>query len=332
MIIGLFHFLLCCFDVDGIHFNGGTITWKPVYPFVNSSSVLITIIQSYSWTYPTILCANNVPITTPGRSGANTNLICVSSCGTDGGYSTKPVNILTDCVSTSLSLGMMSSSRSVNISLTAGTHFYLAFQGSAWTALEDPPVSGLYWSIVTFIDLRFRSDGFINTPPEATVVSPQYAIVNQTTQIKIPVSDVNPGDDVRCRWSMKIPGQRKRRLAHEYERSYNDFTTNNYRKLTTSGETAHIRNKRKPGGGPGKPTPNPCTTKLCSTSCKGTCLCTCPSCSGTTCAGVTCNQPPKSSCPKGTTTTETPGTVLVYKYRHHFIFIFQCLLSFVNHL
>ncbi|CAF3149948.1 unnamed protein product, partial [Rotaria socialis] len=64
----------------------------------------------------------------------------------------------------------------------------------------------------------------------------------------------------------------------------------------------------------------------------GTCLCTCPSCSGTTCAGVTCNQPPKSSCPKGTTTTETPGTVLVYKYRHHFIFIFQCLLSFVNHL
>ncbi|CAF1397301.1 unnamed protein product [Rotaria magnacalcarata] len=329
MIIGLFHFLLCCFGVDGIHFNGGTITWKPVYPLVNSSSVLITIIQSYSWTYPTILCANNVPITTPGRSGANTNLSCVSSCGTDGGYSTKPVNILTDCVSTSSSLGMMSSSRSVNISLTAGAHFYLAFQGSAWTALDDPAVSGLYWSIVTFINLRLRPDGFINTPPEATVVSPQYAIVNQTTQINIPVSDVNPGDDVRCRWSMMIPGQRKRRLAHEYERFHSDFTANHYRKLTTSGETAHIRNKRKPNGGI---TPNPCTTKLCSKSCKGTCPCVCPSCSGTTCTGVTCNQPPKSSCPTGTTTAETPGTRLVYIYRHHFPFIFQFLFSLVINL
>ncbi|CAF5069248.1 unnamed protein product, partial [Rotaria magnacalcarata] len=201
---------------------------------------------------------------------------------------------------------MMSSSRSVNISLTAGAHFYLAFQGSAWTALDDPAVSGLYWSIVTFINLRLRPDGFINTPPEATVVSPQYAIVNQTTQINIPVSDVNPGDDVRCRWSMMIPGQRKRRLAHEYERFHSDFTANHYRKLTTSGETAHIRNKRKPNGGI---TPNPCTTKLCSKSCKGTCPCVCPSCSGTTCTGVTCNQPPKSSCPTGTTTAETPGTI-----------------------
>ncbi|CAF3944198.1 unnamed protein product, partial [Rotaria sp. Silwood1] len=44
-----------------------------------------------------------------------------------------------------------------------------------------------------------RSDGFINTPPEATVVSPQYVIVNQTTKIQIPVSDANAGDDIRCR-------------------------------------------------------------------------------------------------------------------------------------
>jgi len=50
------------------------------------------------------------------------------------------------------------------------------------------------------IDLRFRPDGIINTLPTARVVSLQYAIVNRTTTITIPVSDVNSGDDVRCRW------------------------------------------------------------------------------------------------------------------------------------
>jgi hypothetical protein len=48
-----------------------------------------------------------------------------------------------------------------------------------------------------------RPEGFINTPPVAIVVSPQYAVVNQTTQITIPVSDPNAGDDVRCRWSVQ---------------------------------------------------------------------------------------------------------------------------------
>ena len=57
------------------------------------------------------------------------------------------------------------------------------------------------WSIVSLIDLIRRPDGLINTPPVAQISSPQYVIVNKTTSIKIPVSDVNAGDDVRCRWS-----------------------------------------------------------------------------------------------------------------------------------
>ncbi|CAF5141269.1 unnamed protein product, partial [Rotaria sp. Silwood1] len=62
--------------------------------------------------------------------------------------------------------------------------------------------SGLDWSIVSLIDLRLRSDGIINTPPVADVLSPQYVIVNTTTLIDIPTSDINTGDDVRCRWAV----------------------------------------------------------------------------------------------------------------------------------
>ena len=45
------------------HFNGGTITWAPVYPGSNSSSVLITVTQTYSWVYPTVACTTNMPST-----------------------------------------------------------------------------------------------------------------------------------------------------------------------------------------------------------------------------------------------------------------------------
>jgi hypothetical protein len=124
------------------------------YPYENSSSIDVTIAQSYAWSYPLINCATNVPISTSGRS--NSNLTCVVDCSTDGGYSTQPIDILTDCTLVSSSLGMMNSQRSHNIPLTAGAHFYLAFVGSAWAPLNDPSQTGLQWSSVTFIDLRIR--------------------------------------------------------------------------------------------------------------------------------------------------------------------------------
>jgi len=94
----------------------------------------------------------------------------------------------------------MTTQRSVHANLTAGARFYLSHVGAAWAPIGDSAQDGLQWSITTLIDLRFRPDGIINTLPTARVVSLQYAIVNRTTTITIPVSDVNSGDDVRCRW------------------------------------------------------------------------------------------------------------------------------------
>lgn len=199
--------------VDSLHFNGGTIRWEPLDPYTNSSSVAIIITQTYSWAYPRITCTNNVPITTSGRSGENSNLICMADCSTDGTYSAKPIDILTDCVSSSTSLGMMTSQRTHNVTLSADAHFYVGYVGSQWRSLGYPLVSGLEWSIITYINLRKRPDGFINTPPIVTVISPQYVIVNQTTQINIPVSDINLGDSVRCRWATYTSGNRRRRMA-----------------------------------------------------------------------------------------------------------------------
>jgi hypothetical protein len=299
MISWLLLLFMCCNGIKGIHFNGGTITWQPIYPNSNLSAVPITISQSYSWSYPTITCATNVPASTSGRSSANVTLICMSDCSTDGGYSTKPITILTDCQSVSASLGIMTSQRSVNITLTAGAHFYLAYVGSAWRGLDSPAVSGLQWSITCYIDLRMRPDGIINTPPVANVVSPQYAVVNRTTEITIPVSDVNDGDDVRCRWSTYTPGYRRRKRSDQEEHINQNYAAQTYKKSSDDKDIIHIRKKRY-------------SCNSCGASCKWTCHCSCSVCSGTTCSGYSCGTYP--SCPSGTTTLgtttiETAGTL-----------------------
>ena len=74
----------------------------------------------------------------------------------------------------------MTSQRLMNITPTAGAYFYLRYTGASWVSLNSPVQKRLSWSIVSAIDLRIRPDGFINTPPTASVTSPQYAIVNRT--------------------------------------------------------------------------------------------------------------------------------------------------------
>jgi hypothetical protein len=182
---------------------------------------------------------------------------------------------------------MMTSSRSHNLTLTAGTHFYLANVGSAWVALNNPAQSGLEWSIVTFIDLRMRPDGFINSPPTASVVSPQYAFVNQTIQVNIPVSDVNAGDDVRCRWSTYTPGYRRRRRSYEEVYSTRQFTKQAYKNVAKVEEMIHIRKKRSCIG--------------CASGCPQWCDCSCSFCDSSLCIGSNCYL--SSGCAPGANTT-----------------------------
>jgi hypothetical protein len=191
---------------NGRHFDGGTITWQPIDPNINSSIVPITISQYYLWTASIMTCATDVPISTPAKAAENKNLTCVANCATNGGYSANPIDILTDCQTVSSSTNVMTSQRSVNINLTAGAYFSVQYAWQYWIALNYPRQSNPTWSLVCSIDLRLRPDGFINTAPVASVISPQYAIVNQTTEITIPVWDVNAGDDVRCRWAVDTSG------------------------------------------------------------------------------------------------------------------------------
>ncbi|CAF5112454.1 unnamed protein product, partial [Rotaria sp. Silwood1] len=221
--------------------------------------------------YPYIQCTNNVPITTTGFGGANTNLSCVVDCSTDGGYSSSPINILTDCVSASSSFSMMTSEGTKTKTLAAEAHFYIAYRGSAWVPLYDPAQRGLEWSIVTYIDLRKRPDGFINTPPVVKFVSPQYTFVNKTIKINIPVSDANAGDDVRCRWSTFTSGYRRRKRSNDEENHENQHQPDHrYKTQNDNNEIINTRKKRQ------------------TCQCSSGKLCTAIECQNTLCTGIKC--------------------------------------------
>jgi hypothetical protein len=70
-------------------------------------------------------------------------------------------------------------------SVAAGSSFCVAFQDGNWitvlaTSCTTPPIQPTcftpyaQWSIVSCVDLTIRSDGFINTPPVATIISRMY--------------------------------------------------------------------------------------------------------------------------------------------------------------
>lgn len=199
---------------------------------------------------------------------------------------------------------MINSQRSRNITLSADAHFYLANVGSAWVALNYPARSGLEWSIVTLIDLRVRPDGFINTPPVASIVSPQYAFVNQTIEIDIPVSDVNAGDDVRCRWAKYTSGYRRRRSDLE-KQIFSQSAIQSYQKVGVSESLTVTKKKRTSCGGCG----------TCNSACDLHCACCCGDCHSSTCNGTTCTlsggcrsaATTSASTTDSTTTVETPG-------------------------
>jgi hypothetical protein len=199
MIIVILLILMSITTNDGSHFNGGIITWAPLYPSSNSSTVPITITQSYSYVSPKVNCTPSIP-----TSGAGTYLTCAANCSTEGAFTNTAISILTDCYSWSASLGLVFSARLANITLSQNNYFWVAYTGQAWRSLANAATNNSpSWSIVSLIDLRRRPDGLINTPPVAQVASPQYVVINTTTAIKIAVSDVNTGDDIRCRWSTK---------------------------------------------------------------------------------------------------------------------------------
>ena len=199
--------LLCELTIEGSHFRGGTITWKPINNSdTGSATVSIMITQTYLWTHSVISCTNSMitnqspTINLGSKSGNGKYLMCNDSCSTSGGYVGNEVPITGYCTDFSTKLDTTVSQRSDTVSLTAGANFNAAFgTGGGWVNLALGSSSG--WSLSTFIDIRTRSDnGLINTAPVAAYISYVSIPAGVQKTIQIPVLDAD-NDYTQCRFA-----------------------------------------------------------------------------------------------------------------------------------
>jgi len=192
----------CLPIVYGVHFLGGTITWRPVNNSLTGPTIPIIITQIYHWTYYRVNCTYNMSVNhdliifEPLYGFLETQLlVCVANC--PAGY--VPPLIRPYCMNASVELNTVFGERSDIISLTVGDDFTVAFGSSAWRALKH--AGSASWLLTSNIKLLPRSDnGLFNSAPEAELRSPIYIYWNQSMEIHIPVTD-RDGDVFRCRWA-----------------------------------------------------------------------------------------------------------------------------------
>ncbi|CAF1174322.1 unnamed protein product, partial [Didymodactylos carnosus] len=206
MLVTLISFvILFTYQVAAFHFLGGTITWRPENISASGNPVKIIIIQTYSWTDGRIVCtptaiANSNLINYRTYSTLATDTLkCLSNCGsTSSGYI--PPLIRPICTDQSTLVGTVVGQRSDIEWLYLNDNFTVGYTDNGWRPLPTITDATYQWCLSTNINLYLRTDGYYNTAPVATVMSPINIPQNVPQTIPIPVSDAN-GDNVRCRWS-----------------------------------------------------------------------------------------------------------------------------------
>ncbi|CAF3785454.1 unnamed protein product [Rotaria sp. Silwood1] len=229
---------LCIVSIESSHFYGGTVTWRPMSNTDTSSKVAIMFTQSYQWrrSYGASTYCDQTVITNQSpklSSGTNTLQCRTTPSSACGSYSS--IDIGEYCTDFSTIVDSSSGQISTIQNITAGSVFCVSFQGSAWIGLQSSNCGGTgrkkrfflsgsgtttkrttvstttgascystsaAWSIGCCLDLTVRSDGFINTPPVATVLSPIQVSIDTLTNITIPVIDAD-NDYTSCRWAQK---------------------------------------------------------------------------------------------------------------------------------
>ena len=195
--------------VDGSHFLGGTISWRPLNASATGSPVDIVITQTYSWSFSIAACTSSMIATnqlvplTGIYSVSSHRLNCTWNCATGaGGFTAQQV--ASYCTDFSAPAGTTVGQRSDTVRLNAGANFAASYQNIYWRNLTSG--TNAPWSISTYTNLTPRPDnGLYNNAPVATVMSPVYVIKDQPTVIQIPVADAD-GDTLRCRWATSSNG------------------------------------------------------------------------------------------------------------------------------
>ena len=194
--------------IDGNHFLGGTITWRPLNQSATGSPVAIVITQTYLFNYAVMACTNAMIMNNsfvPNYVGtlASEKLECVRNC-VSGAVGYPNISVIPRCTDFSVPGVTTVGERSDTVYLQSGADFSASFLSIYWRPLATVATGN--WSISTRINVNPRSDnGLYNNAPVATMMSPINLPFNKTVAIHIPVADAD-GDTIRCRWATNTNG------------------------------------------------------------------------------------------------------------------------------
>ncbi|CAF3887084.1 unnamed protein product [Adineta steineri] len=194
-----------CILLDGSHFRGGIISWRPLNSTVTGNFTTILLHQRYFWyrlwgSFSAPLCreldvANGRNITVPGA-----NLICLANCGTSPGFPAISANMITSDCDNSTIIQSWGGELYTPLTLPLTTDITIGFNSSAWlNQLFKGNGSG--WSIVNRLNLAVRPDGYINSSPVTTTLPCILYQRNVSITHVVQMSDNDYGDYLLCRWS-----------------------------------------------------------------------------------------------------------------------------------
>ena len=163
--------------VESSHFYGGTVTWKPVNNTDMNETISIMFTQTYQWRESQTHCdesyiSNQMPKIPMNSDTLQCVTVPTNSCG---GYI--PVSVNGYCTDFSTFRDSSTSQISNIENITTDSQFCVTYTDSTWPGVQSSIcgfscyVDNGKWSIGCCVDLTPRPDGFINTPPVATVIS-----------------------------------------------------------------------------------------------------------------------------------------------------------------
>ncbi|CAM4943257.1 unnamed protein product [Rotaria socialis] len=189
--------------VDGSHFRGGIISWRPLNNTPSGSYASILIHQRYFWYR--IWAGFSPPYCNEATVAAQTlipvasTMTCLRNCSSSTYTPLSTRMTSTDCDSNAL-IQSWAGERYDTLSLPLTTSITIGFPSNAW-------LSALYiggdgpWSIVNRLNLAPRPDGFINTSPVTNTLPVVFVPVNTLTVHVVQMADNDATDILNCRWS-----------------------------------------------------------------------------------------------------------------------------------
>ncbi|CAF1288487.1 unnamed protein product [Adineta steineri] len=192
--------------LDGTHFRGGIISWRPLNSTVQGNFTTILLHQRYFWWrnysgFPRPLCteANVVaqtPIIVPSAV-----LNCMKNCASSN-FSSAGIlaNMITSDCDPNPFIESWGGELYTNVTLPLTTDITIGYNSSQWlTTLYAGKSSP--WSIVNRLNLAPRPDGYINSSPVTTTLPCILYQRNVSIIHVVQMSDNDYGDYLLCRWS-----------------------------------------------------------------------------------------------------------------------------------